>query len=96
MMLHGLSSWGPLGCGAGVESRLQEAWRFGKPLACRPLLPMDMADRPFLMQGSAGHFYPIHAYVSIMLTLIRQAHPRVTPPNYLNDYMYIPWYKFNW
>ena len=25
----------------------------------------------FLMQGSAGHFDPIHAYVSIMLTPIR-------------------------
>ena len=38
-----------------------------------PLLLMDMADRHFLMQDSAGHlsFYPIHAYVSIMLTPIR-------------------------
>ena len=53
-----------------MESRLWEARRFGKPLARRPLLPVDMADRPFLMQGSAGHFlvfypiqhfYPIHA-----------------------------------
>ena len=59
-----------------VESRLREARRFVKPLACscRPMLLVDMADRPFLMQGSAWNFYPIHAYVSIMLTPIRQAH----------------------
>ena len=35
---------------------------------------MDMAGRPFLMQGSAGHFYPINSYVSIMLTPIRRAY----------------------
>ena len=62
-------------CAVVVESRLRGAWpvsRFGKPLACRPLLLMDMADRPFLMQDGVGHSYPIHAYicVSIMLTPI--------------------------
>ena len=31
------------------------------------------AARHLLMQGSAGHFYPIHAYIPIMLTPIRWA-----------------------
>ena len=38
-----------------------------------PLLLVVMADRSLLMQGSVGHFFPIHAYISIMLTPIRRA-----------------------
>ena len=36
---------------------------------------VDIADRPFLMQGSAGHFYAIHSYASAMLTPVREANP---------------------
>ena len=53
-----------------VESRLREARRFVKPLASHPMFLVDMADRRFLMQDSAGHLKILSdpciiAYVSI-------------------------------